>query len=113
MNEEEIISKLTATGRYKVIKKFEPVEQYNTANPDAEILTGIFLDTETTGMDPDKDKVIELAMVPFEFDSYGNIYRVLPEYNAFQDPGEPIPGLITQITGITDEMVKGQAIDLD
>jgi len=111
-NEQELIDKLTSTGNYKVIKRFTPVEHYNEANDDVEIKIGIYLDTETTGMDHDECKVIELAMVPFEFDSYGNIYRILPEYNAFQDPGEPIPELITKITGITDEMVKGQSIDL-
>ena len=110
--EQEIINKLTASGDYKVIERFTPVEQYNDANNDVETKIGIFLDTETTGMNPDEDKVIELAMVPFEFDSYGNIYRILPEYNALQDPGEPIPELITQITGITDEMLKEQSIDL-
>lgn len=110
--EQELIARLTADGNYKVIKRFTPVEYYNEVSADAEVKVGIFLDTETTGMDPDEDKVIELAMVPFEFDSDGNIYRVLPEYNALQDPGKPIPELITQITGITDDMVKGQSIDL-
>ena len=103
--EQEIINKLTASGDYKVIERFTPVEQYNDANNDVEVKIGIFLDTETTGMNSDEDKVIELAMVPFEFDSYGNIYRILPEYNALQDPDEPILELITQITGINDEMV--------
>jgi DNA polymerase-3 subunit epsilon len=112
LTDDEMINKLTATGRYKVIRKFEPVDQYCPPDMDADIKTAIYLDTETTGTDPEADKVIELAMVPFEFDSYGNIYRILPGYNALQDPGEPIPELITQITGITNEMVKGQAIDL-
>lgn len=111
-NQQELIDKLMATGDYKVIKRFVPVERYVDANEDMDIKIGIYLDTETTGMDHDEDKVIELAMVLFEFDSFGNIYRVLPAYNAFQDPGEPIPELITRITGITDEMVKGQSIDL-
>ena len=110
--QQELIDKLTATGDYKVIKRFIPVERYNDANEDMDIKVGIYLDTETTGMDHDESKVIELAMVPFEFDSFGNIYRVLPAYNAFQDPGEPVPELITKITGITDKMVKGQSIDL-
>ena len=108
---DRLAEELTATGDYKVIKRFVPVEAYNeTLSKDAKI--GIYLDTETTGMDPDDDQIIELALVPFEFDSEGNIYRVLPAYNAFQDPGIPIPEIITQITGITDDMVRGQSIDL-
>jgi DNA polymerase-3 subunit epsilon len=52
-------------------------------------------------------------MVPFEFDANGHIYRLLPEYNSLNDPGKSIPSIVTQLTGITDEMVKGQSINLD
>jgi len=107
---EECIKKLEDSGDYKVIRRFTPVEQYQSDNG-SEKRIGIFLDTETTGLDFEDDAIIELAMVPFEFDSEGNIYRILPEYNALQDPGMPIPKLATDITGITDEMVAGQAID--
>lgn len=48
-------------------------------------------------------KAIELAMVPFEFDTAGRIYRGLPEYNALNDPGLPITELVPTITGITNE----------
>ncbi|MFK5914839.1 MAG: 3'-5' exonuclease [Woeseiaceae bacterium] len=108
---EKLADELTATGDYKVIKRYSPVEFYNEGSSD-DLKIGIYLDTETTGMDADEDCIIELALVPFEFDKEGNIYRLLPEYNAFQDPGIPIPEFITQITGITDEMVKGESIDL-
>jgi len=107
---KDCIEKLEASGDYKVIRRFVPVEQYTQDNG-SEKRIGIFLDTETTGLDSEDDAIIELAMVPFEFDSEGNIYRILPAYNALQDPGMPIPKLATDITGITDEMVAGQAID--
>lgn len=110
--EEKLISQLTSTGNYRIIKRFEPVESYCTTS-DNETRTGLYLDTETTGMDPDEDKIIELAMVPFEYDAEGNIHRLLTPYNAFQDPGMAIPEIITEITGITDDMVAGQSIDLD
>ena len=110
-DKEKLVDELVATGDYKIIKRFEPVEYYNTTSNEEHNI-GIYLDTETTGMDADEDEIIELALVPFEFDKEGNIYRLLPAYNAFRDPGLPIPEIITQITGITDEMVKGQSIDL-
>lgn len=109
--EEELIAQLTSTGKYRVIKRFEPVDHYCEPGGN-ETRIGIYLDTETTGMNPQEDKIIEIAMVPFEYDADGNIYRILPEYNAFQDPGFPIPEIITEITGITDEMVAGKSIDL-
>jgi DNA polymerase-3 subunit epsilon len=105
------IDQLTASGDYKVIRRLEPIDQYH-ADSGAEKRIGLYLDTECTGLEPDAEKVIELAMVPFEYDSDGRIYRVLPAYNAFQDPGRPIPPFITRLTGITDAMVAGQAIDL-
>jgi DNA polymerase-3 subunit epsilon len=109
---EDCIKQLEATGDYRIIKRYTPVASYCEPN-EAEKRIGIFLDTETTGLDADTDKVIELAMVPFEFDAAGNIYRLLPEYNGLNDPGMPIPEIARQITGITDEMVKGQSIDVE
>lgn len=109
---EDCIKQLEATGDYRIIKRYTPVASYCEAN-EAPKRIGIFLDTETTGLDADTDKVIELAMVPFEFDAAGRIYRLLPEYNGLNDPGMPIPEIAQQITGITDEMVKGQSIDFD
>lgn len=108
---EDCIKQLEATGDYRIIKRFTPVVSYCEAN-EAPKRIGIFLDTETTGLDVDTDKVIELAMVPFEFDAAGHIYRLLPEYNGLNDPGMPIPEIARQITGITDEMVKGESIDV-
>lgn len=110
--EQNLIDQLTAAGDYKVIRRLKPVDQY-TDDSGAEKHVGLYLDTEATGLNPDTDKIIELALVPFEYDAGGRIYRILPAYNALQDPGVPISAFITGITGITDAMVAGQAIDLD
>lgn len=111
--QDDIIKKLEDTGEYRVIRRLKPVEQYNERPEDIkDIKQAIFLDVETTGMNSHIDKIIELAMVPFKFDSTGTIYDILPAYNSFQDPGIPIPEKITDITGITNEMVAGQVIDL-
>lgn len=112
MNEMmKCIDKLESSGDYRVIKRFVPVAHYNHSAPD-DIKLGIYLDTETTGINSATNEIIELAMVPFEFDSSGKIYRVLPEYNSFQDPHKSIDEIITRVTGITDDMVRGQSIDL-
>src|SRR3989304_680188 len=110
--EDNLVYQLESSGNYRVIKRFTPVERYHPAD-DQKPRIGIYLDVETTGRDAESDKIIELAMVPFEFLSSGKIYRVLPAYTSFQDPGLPIPEEITKITGITDEMVAGRSIDLD
>ncbi len=70
------------------------------------------MDVETTGTNPDRDKIIELGICLFEYDrENGRIYRVLGSWEWLEDPGVSIPPEITNITGITDEMVAGHRID--
>ncbi len=77
----------------------------------ANTFVGIILDTETTGMTPGADEVIELGMIKFQYGRDGEIYRVLDTFNQLQQPSKPIPAHITAITGITDDEVAGLAID--
>ena len=72
--------------------------------------TGIILDTETTGLNPAEDKVIQLSMLHFTYDEQG-IIKLGDLFDAYQDPGMPIPEEVTRITGITQEMVDGRSID--
>jgi DNA polymerase-3 subunit epsilon len=60
----------------------------------------IYYDTETTGVRPDKDRIIELAA--FDPDRNENFVQLI-------NPGCPIPAESTAITGITDEMVASAA----
>jgi hypothetical protein len=72
----------------------------------------VVVDVETTGTNPDRDKIIEFGICLFECDRQsGRIYRVLGSWEWFEDPGVSIPPEITKITGITDEMVAGHRID--
>jgi DNA polymerase-3 subunit epsilon len=55
---------------------------------------------------------MEIGLVVFEYDSEtGQVYRVLESFGALEDPGIPITPEITEITGITNEMVAGKRID--
>lgn len=101
---------LEATGNYRVLRRLLPREQFSK-EPPADPFVGIILDTETTGMTPGTDEVIELGMIKFEYGHDGQIYRVLDTFNQLQQPSKPIPPHITAITGITDDDVAGQAID--
>lgn len=105
---------LDASADYRVVRRYVRQSQYaSPASDDTTIRTGIYLDTETTGFDADSCKIIELAMIKFEFSSDGRIYRLMEEFDQFNDPGGPIPPEIVALTGITDDMVKGQRIDAD
>ena len=59
----------------------------------------VAVDIETTGLDPEKDAIIEIGAVRF------NERRVEAEWSNLINPGRRIPPFITQLTGITDQMV--------
>jgi ATP-dependent DNA helicase DinG len=59
----------------------------------------VALDIETTGLDPQKDAIIEIGAVRF----HGN--RIEDEWSSLINPGRKIPPFITQLTGISDHMV--------
>ena len=112
MGLEEFAGHLEATGDYRVLRRIKPRE---VIMPDdgGSHLTGIILDTETTGLDHRADEIIELGMIKFEFDTAGQIFRVVDEFQGFREPLLPITPEITKITGITMDMVSGQSIDPD
>ena len=60
-------------------------------------------DTETTGLDPKSNRVIEIGGI--RFDSRG----IRSRFNVLIDPKFPIPPEVTRINGITDAMVAGQS----
>jgi DNA polymerase-3 subunit epsilon/ATP-dependent DNA helicase DinG len=61
----------------------------------------VALDIETTGLDPQSDAILEIGAVRF------TDRRIENEFNTLLNPGRPIPPFITQLTGITDQMVRG------
>jgi DNA polymerase-3 subunit epsilon len=72
---------------------------------------GLVVDVETTGLDPQRDEIIELAMTPFNYSLDGTVFSVGDSFQGLRQPSEPIAPEITAITGITNEMVAGQVID--
>lgn len=107
---EEAAEYLAQNGDYQVLRRFVPVQQYHH-DAQEEKLIGVYLDIETTGLDYQNDKIIELALVAFEYSQDGKIFRILDSYSSFQDPAVALNEQITLLTGITDDMVKDQAID--
>ena len=61
----------------------------------------VILDTETTGLDPATDKIIQLSAI--KYDANGT---PIDFYDTYINPGSPIPARATKINGITDKMVS-------
>ncbi len=95
-----------------------PVQVPPYATPDwiknnADIVrAGAVLDVETTGLNQNEDAIIEIGLRQFLFNrNTGEVLALGKSYCSFQDPGRAIPAEISELTGITDEMVAGQNID--
>jgi DNA polymerase-3 subunit epsilon len=71
------------------------------------------LDTETTGLDHYNDEIIEIAVRKWLYHRTEHyLIKPLEEYSALNEPVKnEISELITELTGITKEDVKGQKID--
>lgn len=72
----------------------------------------VVLDVETTGLNPDREEIVELAMVLFHFDGAGRIdYDTVQEYSGLREPSIPIPTDATRVHGITDRDVRGRRLN--
>lgn len=113
-DDETMARHLEASGRYRILRQLQPRSIASAPWPDpmSGQKIGIILDTETTGLDSTRDEIIELGMVAFTYDETG-IGDVIGIFSALREPNVDISADITRITGITAEMVAGQAIDLD
>ena len=108
---EAMAAKLAAHPDYRVLRRLDMAKQ-RPALAGSTVRRAAIVDTETTGTDSTADKVIELAIVVFEYcHATGTVGRVLETYDALEDPGMPIPPSSTAIHGITDAMVVGHRID--
>lgn len=108
---EQLAIALEATGDYRVLRRLQFTRQYHAADG-TPTRTAIALDVETTGLEPGRDAIIQLALVPFEFSpETGAIYGVGAPFTSLEDPGRPIPAEIVALTGITDADVAGKRID--
>lgn len=62
--------------------------------------TYVALDLETTGLDPERDAIIEIGAVKFRGE------EVLEEFSTLVNPGRPLPSEIAALTGITDDDLR-------
>lgn len=111
-DETKMVRHLEETGRYRILRKLQPRAVVDVPRP-AYPLRGIIIDTETTGLNARKDEIIEIGIVAFSFDSNGAIGDVTGVYGGLRQPRVAIPADIMRLTGITDEMVAGQAINVE
>ncbi|MFM2239992.1 MAG: hypothetical protein RJA69_1366, partial [Pseudomonadota bacterium] len=97
---------------YRILRRLIPRLHFENVAPGTRLMRGVVLDTETTGLNSQQDRVIELGMLLFEFDPVcGVVHRVVEIFDELEDPGFAIPPEVTAIHHITDDMVQGKRID--
>jgi DNA polymerase-3 subunit epsilon len=108
---DDLAARLDAHPDFRVIRRLDTAQD-SAALEGRRIRRGAIVDTETTGTDASTDKIIELAVIVFEYCAdTGEVGRVVETYDGLEDPGFPIPPESTAIHGITDAMVAGHKID--
>ena len=96
---------------YRVLRRLAVHTHFTGCGPGPRA-TVLILDTETTGLVHSKEQIIELAMLRVDVDTgTGQPVGDVSVYDGLEDPGKPIPEEVRLITGISDDMVKGQKLD--
>lgn len=71
---------------------------------------GLIIDLETTGIDAERDRIIELGLIEFAVMD-GHLPIITGTYGAVEDPGLPLSEEIKKITGLDDPFLQGRQID--
>lgn len=110
-----IISALEATGNYAVFKRLHPnripLPEIPLSTIGADTFRGCYVDVEATGLDHDTDEVFEFAAIPFTATTDGYVLSVEQPISWFNEPTKPIPDEVVELTGVTNEMVRGHRFD--
>ena len=69
------------------------------------------IDTETDGLNPTTDNVIQIAAALVDVSAEGRILCVQDHGTAMEDPGRQIPPKISALTGIDNLTVRGRRIN--
>ncbi|WP_296721267.1 exonuclease domain-containing protein [Erythrobacter sp.] len=98
----------------RILRRIAPLDEWpitNAIGPDGPVIAVI--DTETEGLDPETDRVIEIAAALVKTDAEGRITGIIDKIYGLQDPGRPLPAKIKTLTGLSDERLQGRSIDID
>lgn len=108
---EAAVGLLQSSPDYRVLRRFRPFQYYVDGASLASEKLGLYVDCETTGLDPETDEIIQLSILPFTFDNAPEggerIISVQLGYVGYEQPKTPISAEATAIHGITNARVDG------
>jgi len=106
---EALANRLEASEDYRVLKRLRPSVLGHKPKGRG-LRTGLFVDLETTGLDPRQDEIIEIGMVPFIYRIDGLLLGTLPAFSRLREPSIPVPAFVQNLTGLTPERLAGHTI---
>lgn len=98
---------------WRLLRRLHLPEKFNEPRA-GDIRRALVVDVETTGLNVETDDVIQLAMLPFDYEvETGQILTVHKQqaFDELREPAAPISEEASLITGVTADMVDGKSID--
>ncbi|MEY3953660.1 MAG: polymerase PolC-type [Pseudomonadota bacterium] len=109
---EQAAKALEESGQYRILRRLPVINHYPPCSPSDPSFRVAVVDTETTGLDPARERIIELSMLIVNINLVtGQPCGDVTCCGGLEDPKKPIPPEVIQLTGIDDAMVTGQHID--
>ena len=101
------------SSEWRLLRRLRVPDRFNDPQGGT-IKRALVVDVETTGLSTEDDDVIQLAMLPFDYEvESGQILTVHKElaFEELREPAVPISEEAALVTGITADMVAGKSID--
>ena len=109
---EHLAQVIEAHGDHRVLRRVpEPFSPLRGSGPMPEGRCLAIVDTETSGLDPETDTIIELAIMLVFVADDGKVVGQLGPFSWLQDPGVPLDPKISLVTGLGAQHLKGQQIN--
>jgi DNA polymerase-3 subunit epsilon len=113
MFDPDMIEKMEESGDFRILRRLDLslLPHQRDVEADLSISAGLALDVETTGLDPERHSIIELACRIFWFDASGKIVALGDPQSWTEDPGEPLSPAVRRLTGLRDIDLLAWSID--
>ena len=99
--------------QWRLLRRLKVPNRFNNSRG-GNVKRGLVIDVEATGLSIQNDDVIQLAMLPFDYEVdtglITDVHHTLA-FEALREPSTAISEEASVLTGITDEMVSGKSIN--
>lgn len=109
---EAFADRLAQDPDYRILRKLpRPFSEMTGEGGPPKGMCVALVDTETTSLDAENGKIIEIAVKLLWLDETDELLGHFPIFSWLEDPGHPLDPEISRITGLRDSDLAGKAID--